>query len=355
MLNRTENDDFWIIVDDDKYSNNYNRNFRFDFSFIKWNRIKTVAKGYILDSYEKKVVSPHSLQHYLRLIRHVHNFFDIYAIDCLSLMTNNYAELYVSYINTLLTPNSEPYAIGTKRNMLLVLKHMINWARIYMPAYAPSVEIFTGREFPAPSKKAVKYIPDDVLKQINEALQYEDNAYLKYGIIILQTTGIRISDLMRLKIDCVKKHFLGGYTMEWFEHKTRKQRQPMAIPDICAQAVERLIEYTSNFRMLSSEELKDYLYIHYTQWGGKTANKVARMSEVYFKSLLNGIMCNGELTMRGFVHNHHIVNNNGEIYNLTSHQFRRTLASDMFSKGVNIKVIQEVLGHVSTDDNNSLC
>lgn len=36
---------------------------------------------------------------------------------------------------------------------------------------------------------------------------------------------------------------------------------------------------------------------------------------------------------------------NGDYYNLTSHQFRRTLGTDMLSKGTNINVIQQVLGH----------
>jgi len=46
-----------------------------------------------------------------------------------------------------------------------------------------------------------------------------------------------------------------------------------------------------------------------------------------------------------FIKRNNILNSNGELYNLTSHQFRRTLGTDMLSKGTNINVIQQVLGH----------
>lgn len=46
-----------------------------------------------------------------------------------------------------------------------------------------------------------------------------------------------------------------------------------------------------------------------------------------------------------FIKDNDIKDANGDYYNLTSHQFRRTLGTDMLSKGTNINVIQQVLGH----------
>ena len=48
---------------------------------------------------------------------------------------------------------------------------------------------------------------------------------------------------------------------------------------------------------------------------------------------------------RDFIKRNNIKDANGDYYNLTSHQFRRTLGTDMLSKGTNINVIQQVLGH----------
>ncbi|MGL5615906.1 MAG: tyrosine-type recombinase/integrase [Sarcina sp.] len=51
--------------------------------------------------------------------------------------------------------------------------------------------------------------------------------------------------------------------------------------------------------------------------------------------------------LTAFIKNNDIRDTNGECYHLTSHQFRRTLATDMLSKGTDLKAIQEVLGHSS--------
>ncbi len=58
-----------------------------------------------------------------------------------------------------------------------------------------------------------------------------------------------------------------------------------------------------------------------------------------YSYLLNGIINKGKLVRKGFVHNHNILDTNGEYYNLKSHQFRRTLATDMLSKGTDLKAI----------------
>ena len=52
-----------------------------------------------------------------------------------------------------------------------------------------------------------------------------------------------------------------------------------------------------------------------------------------------------QLWFRDFIKDNNIKDANGDYYNLTSHQFRRTLGTDMLSKGTNINVIQQVLGH----------
>lgn len=48
---------------------------------------------------------------------------------------------------------------------------------------------------------------------------------------------------------------------------------------------------------------------------------------------------------KSFIKRNNITDIDGNLYRLNNHQFRRTLGTDMLSKGVNINVIQEVLGH----------
>ena len=80
---------------------------------------------------------------------------------------------------------------------------------------------------------------------------------------------------------------------------------------------------------------KDYIFIH-KPTNGKGANILKIIPKITYQQWLNN-----------FIKNNDIRDTNGEYYNLTAHQFRRTLATDMLSKGTDLKAIQEVLGHSS--------
>jgi len=212
-----------------------------------------------------------------------------------------------------------------------------------MPNEVPKIEIFAGNEYIGINRKLkIDFIPDEVISQINKALKSEENPYVKYGIIILQSTGMRLGDMFGLTVDCIKPHLINGYTLTWYDHKNRKERQPIPISNECAIAVEKLMEYTKDLREQTDDNVKDYLFIHKSK-----VSNVRVMTMQNYSYLLNGIINKGKLVRKGFVHNHNILDTNGEYYNLKSHQFRRTLATDMLSKGTDLKAIQEVLGHSS--------
>ena len=188
-------------------------------------------------------------------------------------------------------------------------------------------------------KLKIDFIPDEVLEQINKSLVNEENPYVKYGIIILQSTGMRIGDMLKLTTDSVKPHLISGYTLTWYDHKNRKERQPMTIPNECAIAVEKLIEHTKELREQADDGIKDYLFINDIKRANAISNRIGEfdiISQNTYKWWLDS-----------FIKNNGIRDTNGKYYNLTSHQFRRTLATDMLSKGTDLKAIQEVLGHSS--------
>lgn len=197
------------------------------------------------------------------------------------------------------------------------------------------IEIFTGNEYIGVNRKLkIDFIPDDVVAQINEALKTEKNPYLKYGIIILQSTGMRIGDLLKLRIDCIKPHLISGYTIEWTQHKGHKDKSPMPVRSECVAAIEKLIEITAELRDKSDEKDKDTLMIHRIPKGIGAGSVSVITAQTFSQNWF-----------RDFIKRNNIKDANGDYYNLTSHQFRRTLGTDMLSKGTNINVIQQVLGH----------
>ena len=329
--------DVWNIVDNDKDSQHYGRNFKFDFSYISSKEIKDVVKDYVWQNYRIGNKSLSTLYnevkaYFFQFIR----FADARNITSLKRLTNTDVDHFISYLHTTISERTKkPFGTNTQRISLNTLKSIIRWCQLHRPNDVPTTEIFTGNEYIGVNRKLkIDFIPDDVIAQINEALKKEENPYLKYGIIILQSTGMRIGDLLKLRIDCIKPHLISGYTIEWTQHKGRKDKAPMPVRSECVAAIEKLIEVTSELRDEADEKDKNTLMI----WRvpkGKCCGKVIAINYGRFNNDW----------MKKFIKKNNIKEANADYYNLTSPQFRRTLGTDMLSKGTNINVIQQVLGH----------
>ena len=349
MASKMPNGDKWELIDNDNNSQHYGKKFKFDFSYIESDSIKNVVKAYVWRNYrEKNKTLSWLYNEVIANFKKVNEVLELYNITNLNQLTNTEIDNLLSHLNTLINPkNNKKYSTSMKRNCLKTIKNIVRWGQLYMPNEVPKTEIFTGNEYiGVNSKLKIDFIPDEILEQINKALVNEENPYVKYGIIILQSTGIRIGDMLKLTTDCIKPHLISGYTLTWYEHKNRKERQPMPIPNECAIAVEKLIEHTKELREQADDSGKEYLFIHRVP-SGKNFGEIMRINESRYNVWLNGHKVNDQSRIKGFVHKHNILDANGEYYNLTTHQFRRTLATDMLSKGTDLKAIQEVLGHSS--------
>lgn len=329
--------DVWNIVDNDKDSQHYGRNFKFDFSYISSEEIKDVVKDYVWQNYRvgNKTLST--------LYNEISSYFWLFIqycrsrkIDTLRDLDNVDVDNYISFLRTYISDKtSKPLTYNSQKIRLDCLKSVIRWCQIHRPNDVPTTEIFTGSEYIGINRKVkIDFIPDDVVAQINEALKKEGNPYLKYGIIILQSTGMRIGDLLKLRIDCIKPHLISGYTIEWTQHKGRKDKAPMSVRSECVAAIEKLIEVTAELRNEADEKDKDTLMIWRVPQGRGTGSVSVITAQTFSQNWF-----------RDFIKYNNIKDANGDYYNLTSHQFRRTLGTDMLSKGTNINVIQQVLGH----------
>ena len=340
MASKRPDSDVWNIVDNDEMSQHYGGNFKFDFSYISSDEIKELFKDYVWQNYRvgNKTLSS--------LYREVNSYFYRFIqfaesrnIISLKGLTNVDVENYISYLHTTISEKTgKPYGISMQRHSLFALKSVIRWCQLHRPDDAPVTEIFTGSEYTGVNRKLkIDFIPDDVVAQINEALKTEENPYLKYGIIILQSTGMRIGDLLKLRIDCIKPHPISGYTIEWVQHKGRKNKAPMPVRSECVAAIEKLIEITKDLRVECVERDKELIFINTIKSGNQYVNGSGKICGIFQGTFQWWLKC--------FIRDNNIVDADGKPYNLTSHQFRRTLGTDMLSKGTNINVIQQVLGH----------
>ncbi len=335
-INNRLDGDVWNIVDNDAESQYYGRNFRFDYSYIESEGIKDIVKDYVWQNYRVGNVKLSSLYTMLSHFKYFHSFCVTQHIASLGELTNTDIEKYISYLHLYISKmTKKPISYETQRWGIKVVKSIIRWCWIHREDDVPHIEIFTGNEYIGVNRKLrIDFIPDNILSQINAALIAEQNPYIKYGIIILESTGMRLGDLLKLRTDCIKPHLISGYTITWFEHKNRKERQPMPVKSECVTAINKLIEVTKDLRSEVNEKDKNILMIHRCSTG-RTFGKIMPINESTFR----------KYWLKDFIQRNNIMDANGEYYNLTSHQFRRTLGTDMLSKGTDINVIQRVLGH----------
>lgn len=343
MASKIPNGDKWELIDNDSNSQYYGKKFKFDFSYIESDSIKNVVKAYAWRNYKEGNNVLAKLYRDVTKFKLFNNFAISNNITSFKILKNKEIDMFISYLKTTLNDKTNKgYSYNYQRMCLETLKAIIRWGQLYMPNEVPKTEIFTGNEYVGINRKLkIDFIPDEVLEQINKALKNEENPYVKYGIIILQSTGMRIGDMLKLTTDSVKPHLISGYTLTWYDHKNRKERQPMPIPNECAIAVEKLIEHTKELREQADDSIKDYLFIRVIKKANAISNRIGEIdiiSQRTYKGWFNT-----------FIKNNDIRDTNGELYNLKSHQFRRTLATDMLSKGTDLKAIQEVLGHSSAN------
>lgn len=337
MPNKQPVGDLWHIQDTDPESLHFGHVFHFDFGFIHSEELKDVLKDYIWQNWKTGNRTLRRLYNAPCRFRFFIEFAKLHNISSLVELDNDKIELFITYLRTAISPlKKKPLSYRTQKDCLDGLKAIVAWCRLHRPEAVPPIEIFTGNEYTGVNRHLeIDFIPDDVMAQINLALKTENNSYLKYGIIILETTGMRLGDLLKLRVDCIKPHLVSGYTISWFDYKNRRERPPMPVRSECAYAVQKLIEITAPLRENADDSVRDYLFIYKCPMGrykGKAAIPTQHTMYIW---------------LRDFAVKNNIRDTNGEPYNLTAHQFRRTLGTDMLSKGVDLNVIQQVLGHAA--------
>lgn len=335
MLNNQPAGDLCHLQDNDTESQHYGKTFHFDFSYIHSEEMKSVVKDYVWQNWKTGSKTLNKLQVDISRFHHFAEFAAQHKIDSFCELDNTKVDLFLSYLRTVISSlTKKPLSYVFQKNCLDTVKSIIAWCRIHRSEAVPAVEIFTGNEFIGINRRMkVDFIPDEVMAQINIALKIEENPYVKYGIIILESTGMRLGDLLKLRTDCVKPHLVSGYTISWFDHKNRRERPPMPVRAECAHAVQKLIEITEHLREEAGESIKDVLFIYrcpMSHLGGQVVVPTQQTMRNWLKD---------------FVKKNNILDTDGKPYNLTSHQFRRTLGTDMLSKGTDLNVIQQVLGH----------
>jgi len=226
----------------------------------------------------------------------------------LNYLTSRIAKFYISSLHSQYDPKSIRRKISSVRSLY---DYLIEQGHI-------EENPFENVDLPKIKKSLPKFIyEDEMLKFLN---QIDDSTALgkrnKVIFELLYGAGLRVSELTEIKIadiDFIKQELL--------IHGKGSKERIVPIHDLALQGIK---DYMSQARIelgMKGQSQTDYLLINYK--GGHLTPRGVRK------------ILNKELSKQA------------SAMNLTPHSFRHSFATHLLNRGVDLRIVQELLGHVS--------
>jgi hypothetical protein len=182
-----------------------------------------------------------------------------------------------------------------------------------------------------------KPIPEDVFDKIlYHAVHDEKDILTKAGIIIQSQTGLRINEVLSIKEGCVKRTSDGYDYMEVTLGKTEKGEpiiHKVFINELVKNVIAELSEATAELRKESGYK---ELFIH----------RIAKKHNSIDVIAIDGFQA---YKLNPFIKKYDIRDGKGNLYPLTSHQFRATFVRELIKRKVPIAMIMKQYSHVSIE------
>lgn len=180
-------------------------------------------------------------------------------------------------------------------------------------------------EVPHMQKHLPRYIPQDVLDQLNRHLDALPSHFMRMTLII-QECGLRISELLTLRFDCLHQDARGGWYLRYYQWKMESEHTIPVSVEIAKVVQEQQSETKSKWGSSRTKYLfpndKGEVYRH---WSFSSA--LRRLA--YRKDIRDSL---------------------GRPFHFRSHQFRHTVGTRMINLGVPQHIIQRYLGHKSPEE-----
>lgn len=245
-------------------------------------------------------------------------------------------EAYMSFLTDEAATKSSNPGKFIRRN-LVILKIFLEDVQIYEWDIAPQKPIgliLHADFFPSLPKKSasstIKYIPDSVLEQLVSNFN-QLTPETRMVVLIMMQTGLRISDTLELKYDCIVERS-GNYAIKTDIQKTSIVDHEIPI---VGEFINTLKEYANHIKEQSTSfnNPKRYLFSKLSV-GEPTSTISARTITTNLNKLA---------IKQG------IVDEDGQVYRFKNHAFRHTFAVKMINNNMCLVLLQDVLGHASAD------
>jgi integrase len=336
-----------------------------DFSKIKEDKLKLILKQFtwFLIAQDKVRIETIALKINLHFTSIIYKFFIRYKIKSFRNINNKILNQYVqsllnekNYSSSFLATNVSIFLDicntsylykwdnGTQSNIFLesspyiyfnVAEHKLKTRDLSIPNKIFNEIIFKANE-----------MNKFMIKELYQEIPVPN--LLRYGILIQAFTGLRISEVLTLKEDCLSIRN-NKYWLTYTSSKTSKEPidKTILISKIVYNEIGDLIEITKEYRRILKDlkdsysiAIKKYIFLKssnykdYTIITPKSVSWTGHYLELFIKN--NNITCLNEKGEK-------------EFYHLKSHFFRHTFAKKLVNNGVPLRVIKRHYAHVSID------
>lgn len=299
----------------------------------------------VVKRYFRTFITKKSVSHCQNIYRTINVFFNIfyemgYSNGFLKELTRNDIEKYLYVISNKYKDKNVTYVnkfIAYPRTFLEYIQ-MAQYDKA--PKKEASFLIFQDdipkRERDSDRLRRIKFIPEPILKQLDNNIMDLDRPDYIPIYILLRETGWRGTDVLNLRYhNCLEQiwnnkeerynHYLCGEIT-----KTGIAQLKIPIRDKVAEMVQRSIDKAKE---LSTEENNPKKYLFNTYEGKLKGKPLAK------QNLLQ--------TIKRLIEEKDIRDANGELYHFKPHSLRHTRAKEYVEQGMGISIIQQILGHQS--------
>ncbi|EOQ17052.1 tyrosine-type recombinase/integrase [Bacillus cereus] len=329
----------------DKYGVAYNKsqaNYYIDFTKVEQGKMREQIKKYIKQRLLiQKSFSWGSAQLYLLRLSGFVSF--IFSLEPswtdLKGLNRSHIEQYIQWLHEYAKSNLKQKKANPERYIRLALdllgKFLADIQR-YEYDIAPEIHVrllLFPEDKPKNKKKSVDqidYIPDFVLEQLFTHINDLHKEVIPVVWVAFKT-GLRISDVLGLTSDCLER-LNGKYSIVTDIEKTYVKGHRIPIDDELANILAVLIQQ-SNENSNQENNPDGFIFIRYR---GSRKGKPFIQKSVQDKLNILAKQKN-------------IVDERGNLFHFTNHQFRHTYAVKMLNGGADILTVQELLAHASPE------
>jgi len=310
-------EDVWEFIVNNSLGNKLS--FHFDFLPNQW--FKEVFKQYVDDNLKLKRITLATLHRYNYSTKHFFSFIEEseMRINKFEDLTYKDIQLFIAHLKqTGLSRTTQSVALSS-------LKSIVEHGMVFEYEGFPKRKIFDGREYSrigVEDTLHTKYISDDVMDEIEEALNLEPDQLFKTLLIVVIDTGARIGELLELETDDLLMDFTDKPVLEIKSTKNNSERY-IPVSRRVYWSLKRLIRYTEELR---EEKGTNKIFIYRGR-----LNKIRILTQKIARDNLSRFLRRNNIQEE-----------------VTFHSFRHTLGTDMLNNGMSIFEIQDYLGQLSS-------